>query len=85
MISIHKSLIAFDGHGVYDYWAGRLEERTYLDEDLEERERIPRRIIIVDRGDDISKITSPRRENTYNTIRQNHNAWFHSRDNLNII
>ena len=32
----------------------------------------------MDKGNDLSQIQSPRLENTYNTIRQYHSAWFHS-------
>ena len=83
MFSIHKSLVAFNGYGIYKNWDGILEERDFSVESVEKKDRIPHRIIIMDRGDNLSDIISPRLENTYNTIRQYHNAWFPSNDNLN--
>ena len=46
--------------------------------------RIPRRIFIIDKERDLSSINSPRRENTYNTIRKYHNAWFHNSNDAGI-
>ena len=92
-LTIHQSLSVLDGnHDNEDLvklsnetLEGRDEDQAKLklsNETLEERHRIPRRIIIMDRVSELSKIKSPRLENTYNTIREYHNAWFHSNQNL---